>query len=137
MRKGFTLIELLVVVMIVAALAGFAIARFEESRTRTFFAAMKADLRQMADQQEIYYSNHFYTYGGSAGQQANQVPELEFSTSEGVYVVLTEAGRTGWAAYATHAGLNGTTQTCAMFYGGAAPLPPAGTPGLVACRGEK
>ena len=136
MRKGFTLIEMLVVVMIVAALAGFAIARFEESRTRTFFAAMKADLRQLADQQEIYYSTHWYTYAGSAGQAADAVPELQFTNSQGVYTVFRAAGTAGWSAESTHSGLNGATQKCAMFYGSAPPLPPAGTNGLVSCMGE-
>ncbi len=136
MRKGFTLIEMLVVVMIVAALAGLAIAKFEESRTRTFFAAMKADLRQLADQEEIYYSDHNWSYGGSAGQAANQVPDLEFATTEGVFVVLREAARTGWSAEATHSGLDGSRQKCVMFYGGAAVLTPAVTPGLIACMGE-
>ncbi len=136
MRKGFTLIEMLVVVMIIAALAGFAIPRFQESRTRTFFAAMKADLRQLADQEEIYYSSHDWKYAGSAGQAADAIADLQFTNSQGVYVVFRAAGNTGWSADATHAGLDGTTQMCALFYGSAPALPPASSPGLIACKGE-
>ena len=135
-RKGFTLIELLIVVVLIGTLAMIAIPRFTMSRQKTFFAAMKADLRNAANAQEIYYSNHYYRYAGSAGQDANIALELEFASSQGVGITIQAAGSTGWSALATHAGLNFATQKCAMFYGNAPPLPPATKPGLINCMGE-
>ena len=136
MRKGFTLIELLVVVTIIAALAMIAMPRYQESRAKAFFASMKADLRQLSDLQEMYYSGHNYLYGGSPGQSAQTVPELDFHASEGVVVTVRAAANSGWSADATHAGLNAATQRCAVFAGGAPALPPAGTTGVIACMGE-
>lgn len=136
LRKGFTLIELLIVIVVIAALAMIAIPRFTLVRQRSFFAAMKADLKNAANGQEIYYSNHAYTYAGVAGQDANVALELEFSSSQGVGVTIMASGTTGWSAEATHAGLDFTTSRCAIFYGSAPPLAPATTPGLIACIGE-
>ena len=124
------------VVTIIATLAMIAIPRFMMSRQNTFFAAMKADLKNAANAQEIYYSDHNYQYAGSAGQDANIALELEFASSQGVGVTIQAAGSTGWSALATHAGLNFATQKCAMFYGNAPPLPPATKPGLSNCMGE-
>ncbi len=136
MRKGFTLIELLVVVAVIAALAMIAMPRYQRSRGRAYFAAMRADLRALSDDQEIYYSGHDFKYGGSAGQDAQAVPGLEFNPSSGVGVTIRESGSTGWSADATHAGLSAATQKCALFYGSAAALPPAGSAGVIACMGE-
>ncbi len=135
-RRGFTLIEMLVVVTVVGILSLFAVQRFTTSRHRTFFAAMKSDLKNLANAEEIYYSENVYQYGGTVGQAADPTPGLDFKGSVGVVVTFRAIGRTGWSAEATHAGLDGATQKCALFYGAAPVLAPATTAGLLSCIGE-
>ena len=59
--KGFTLIELLIVVVIIGILAAIAIPKFSATREKAYFAALKSDLKNLASQEEIYYSDN-YTY---------------------------------------------------------------------------
>ncbi len=68
---------------------------------------MKSDLKNLASQEEIYYSDH-YAYSGSA-------TDLAFTSSEGVEVTVY-ATQDGWAAWATHAALE-PSQGCAIYYG--------------------
>ena len=130
-RKGFTLIELLIVVVIIGILAAIAIPKFSKTREKAYFSAMKSDLKNLMSAEEIYYSSHNYTYAPTYG-----TPELDFASSSGVSIAITEALNTGWAAYATHAALQAATQACSVFYGGAAAVAPASTPGVVTCKGE-
>ena len=64
-NKGFTLIELLIVVVIIGILAAIAIPKFSATREKAYFAAMKSDLKNLASQQEIYYSDT-YSYTARA-----------------------------------------------------------------------
>jgi prepilin-type N-terminal cleavage/methylation domain-containing protein len=125
-NKGFTLIELLIVVVIIGILAAIAIPKFSATREKAYFAAMKSDLKNLASQQEIYYSDN-YSYSASAA-------DLAFTNSDGVIVTPT-ASSSGWSATAYHMAL-GTGEGCALFYGtAAAPSAPAAPtqPGEVAC----
>lgn len=125
-NKGFTLIELLIVVVIIGILAAIAIPKFSATREKAYFAAMKSDLKNLASQQEIYYSDE-YSYSSDASA-------LAFTNSDGVTVTIG-ASSSGWTGTATHAAL-GTSEGCAMYYGTAtAPTSPT-TPtqsGEVAC----
>ena len=124
--KGFTLIELLIVVVIIGILAAIAIPKFSATREKAYFAAMKSDLKNLASQQEIYYSDT-YAYSQSTG-------DLAFTNSDGVTVSIN-ASSSGWNAAATHAALGGA-EGCAIYYGtAAAPTSPAtpAQPGEVAC----
>ena len=126
-NKGFTLIELLIVVVIIGILAAIAIPKFSATREKAYFAAMKSDLKNLASQQEIYYSDN-YSYSASAA-------DLAFTNSDGVIVTPASVSSSGWAATAYHQAL-GTTEGCAIFYGTAtAPSAPAAPtqPGEVAC----
>jgi type IV pilus assembly protein PilA len=126
-NKGFTLIELLIVVVIIGILAAIAIPKFSATREKAYFAAMKSDLKNLASQQEIYYSDN-YTYTAS-------VNELAFVNSDGVIVTIAGTSSSGWAASATHAAL-GSAEGCAIFYGTAtAPTSPTTPtqPGEIAC----
>lgn len=78
-------------------------------RERAYFAAMKSDLKNLASQQEIYYSDH-ETYGAV-------FERLGFVSSHGVEVTVF-VGEGGWAARATHAAL-GDAEACATYYGDA------------------
>ena len=106
-NRGFTLIELLIVVVIIGILAAIAIPKFSATREKAYFAAMKSDLKNLASQQEIYYSDEYaYT--------ATQT-DLGFVSSDGVTVVITTPSATGWAATAVHAAM--TTEGCSIYYG--------------------
>ena len=119
-NKGFTLIELLIVVVIIGILAAIAIPKFSATREKAYFAAMKSDLKNLASQQEIYYSDT-YSY-------TSTVASLGSVTSDGVSVV-SAASTDGWSASAVHAALAGT-EGCAIYYGsGSAPTVGAATPG--------
>jgi prepilin-type N-terminal cleavage/methylation domain-containing protein len=126
-NKGFTLIELLIVVVIIGILAAIAIPRFSATREKAYFAAMKSDLKNLASQQEIYYSDN-YTYGTAAAT-------VGFVNSDGVIVTLASVSSSGWAASATHLAI-GAAEGCAIFYGTAtaptAPTTPS-QPGEIAC----
>lgn len=107
-KKGFTLIELLIVVVIIGILAAIAIPKFSQTREKAYFAAMKSDLKNLASQQEIYYSDE-YSY-------TNNTTNLGFVESDAVNITIA-ATNTGWSATATHDALAGT-QGCAIYYGG-------------------
>ena len=126
-NKGFTLIELLIVVVIIGILAAIAIPKFSATREKAYFAAMKSDLKNLASQQEIYYSD---TYSYSTDED-----DLAFTNSDGVTVVVTIATGAGWNATAWHAALT-TSEGCAIYYGTAtAPSSPTAptAPGEIMC----
>ncbi|MCH7562284.1 MAG: prepilin-type N-terminal cleavage/methylation domain-containing protein [Gemmatimonadetes bacterium] len=125
-KKGFTLIELLIVVVIIGILAAIAIPKFSATREKAYFAAMKSDLKNLASQQEIYYSDT-YAYTSSTAL-------LTFVTSQGVVAAIT-AGTDGWSASVTHSALGGS-EGCAIYYGsGTAPTTPVKPTavGAIAC----
>jgi type IV pilus assembly protein PilA len=126
-RGGFTLIELLIVIVIIGILAAIAIPKFGKTREKAYFKAMQSDLRNLAAQQEIYYSNpaNSYTYASSFGL-------LDISPSQGV-TPLTVVGTTaGWIATAGHQALL-ATQICTLFSGTVAGAAATATPGVVSC----
>jgi len=127
-NKGFTLIELLIVVVIIGILAAIAIPKFSATREKAYFAAMKSDLKNLASQQEIYYSDE-YAYTSNTTQ-------LSFVESSGVTVAISNVSASGWAASATHQAL-GTAQGCSIFYGTATAVAVGtatpGAPGEIAC----
>jgi type IV pilus assembly protein PilA len=122
-QKGFTLIELLIVVVIIGILAAIAIPKFGATREKAFVAAMKSDLKNLASQQEIYYSDGNYSY-------TNSLTALGFAQSEGVTVSIGAANSTGWSATAAH---NGTDQECGIYYGDATAVANADEAGQVGC----
>ena len=128
-RQGFTLIELLIVVVIIGILAAIAIPKFSKTRERAYFSAMKSDLKNLAAEQEIYYSDPSNDY-----QYAPSLTALDFAPSSGVSISLTPT-TAGWEAKATHQALD-ASRYCVYYWGDATVSPPASVTGVVACTGE-
>jgi prepilin-type N-terminal cleavage/methylation domain-containing protein len=130
LRAGFTLVELLIVMLILSLLILMAATRYRGTRERSYIAALQAELRTLAVQQELYHHEHA-TY-------AELESLLAFQSSPGVELEFTFADNRGWAAIARHAALSG--YQCAVFAGDdelyvyAEPATAAGT---ITCGGVK
>jgi prepilin-type N-terminal cleavage/methylation domain-containing protein len=125
-EKGFTLIELLIVVVIIGILAAIAIPKFANTKEKAVVTAMRSDLRNLAAVQETYWIQNRMYYGGVIPNAA-----IDVQPSPSVVLTVVFADAAGWSA--TAAAPSVTTQTCAIFYGGAAPVPPATADGAVKC----
>ena len=122
-QTGFTLIELLIVVVIVGVLASIAIPRFAATKEKAYVASMKSDLRNLVTVEEAYLAEH-RTYTTS-------LTYVGLQQSARVTVTIQSATVSGWTATAAH---NGTTITCAVFYGTLTPIAPATAEGSPACQ---
>jgi type IV pilus assembly protein PilE len=98
-RRGFTLIELIIVIVVIAVLAAIAVPKIYGTRLRALRSTMQADLRNLATQQELFYSDN-YAY-------SNDLTALGFTQSRAVNVTVGVASATGWSATSTHDGLTG------------------------------
>jgi prepilin-type N-terminal cleavage/methylation domain-containing protein len=117
---GFTLIELMIVVLVIGVLASIMISRVDAFRQRAHYVSIGQDFRNLGAAQERYFQlNREY---------AVNLGDLDFSTSPGVEIDVTEASIDGWAAVGTHQALAGT-YGCGIYMGAAAaPALPNGTP---------
>jgi prepilin-type N-terminal cleavage/methylation domain-containing protein len=133
-REGFTLIELLIVIVIIGILAAIALPKFGATREKAYVKAMESDLRNLAAQQEIYYSESTaYEYFADDLAWDDAAPnDLNLTISTGVSL-STEAqvDPSSWSATATHAA---TDTECAIFTGATAPGGSvAESPGVIKC----
>ncbi len=120
-RGGFTLVELLIVMVIIGLLATIAIPKFAGSKEKALLTTMKADLRNLATQQETYAIENF-TYTTS-------FPPTLYTVSTGVTGPTITLTVDGWSASVGH---TATTKTCAIFIG-TSPLAPAVDEGVPRC----
>ena len=122
-ESGFTLIELLIVVVIIGILATIAIPKFSSTREKSMVSTVRSDLRNLASQQEIYFSANM--------AYASTVTQLTMTVTQDVTIDIGEATNLGWSATAVHAGLTG--ESCAIYLGNAAAVTPAASKGVVYC----
>jgi hypothetical protein len=135
-KSRFVLIELLMeAVCVTGLLVMIALMAFQSSaaasaltseRAARHLAAMKSDLRRVAEQQVLHYLD--------SSEFAHSPEDLRFVSSDGVAIELT-GSEDGWAATASHDRL-GESHGCAIFYGSvrapSTPVAPRG-PGEVFC----
>ncbi len=126
-HAAFTLVELVVVFVVIGILAAIAIPKLSGARHAAYFAAMRADLTNLAEQQETYYAE--------TQAYASDATLLDFVASEYVTVTIT-ASTDGWSASSSHAAL-ASSEGCSIYYGSATPptvgaVTPSG-PGEVDC----
>jgi prepilin-type N-terminal cleavage/methylation domain-containing protein len=137
-RAGFTLIELLIVIVIIGILAAIAIPKFGKTREKAYFKAIMSDLRNLNNQEEIYYSNPASGY--SYTDVLADLPEFQNSQGVTSIGIGSNAGQ-GWVATASHQAL-AATQFCGIYVGNSTGLTVAAyaatpLPGVVACTGEQ
>ena len=110
--RGFTLVEVLVVIVITGIVAAIAIPKFSATKEKALLATMKADLRNLALQQELYEAEHVaYT---------TAFPPSQFSATAGVTGPTIAVTRDGWTAVVGH---RAATSMCAMFVGSTSVAP--------------
>ncbi|NIR42874.1 MAG: prepilin-type N-terminal cleavage/methylation domain-containing protein [Gemmatimonadetes bacterium] len=123
-KYGLTLIELLTVIIIIGALAVIALPKFVNTRERTYLAAMKSDLRNLATAEENYFSKYLmYTTSTS---------DIDANISTNVNVYIPNADEQGWRATATHDAAPG--KVCEIYYGSSVSGMTATLEGLVECN---
>ncbi|HXY31441.1 MAG TPA: prepilin-type N-terminal cleavage/methylation domain-containing protein [Gemmatimonadaceae bacterium] len=122
-RRGFSLVELFVVLVVIGVLVGLAIPRYHSFKHRFYVAVMVSDLRNLASDEEAYWSDRDSYSSDFVG--LNFVPTQDVTIN---FVTLTASG---WSALATHAR---DSSTCAVYYGSAPVLPPATVKTIIGCN---
>ncbi len=125
-RAGFTLIEVLIVVVLIGILATVAVPKYAATKEKSYIATMKSDLRNVRDAQERYFYHKATYYDGPVPHA-----DLDFEPSKEVSITFESVSSSGWAATSSYTGIS---QTCAVFYGTAAPPAPAVDEGVPACN---
>jgi type IV pilus assembly protein PilA len=123
-RGGFTLVELLVVVVVIGVLAAMAIPRFQTTKGKANFAALRSDLHNLGVTEESYFADH--------QRYSTSLDSLGARFSPGVVLEVKEASLTGWSATAYHP--TSYPRLCAIYFGTASAVAPATAPGAVACN---
>lgn len=92
-KKGFTLIELLVVVAIIGILASVVLASLNSARQKGQIAAIKSNLRNMADQMELSYSDNGNYSGINPDNGSSHYPDTTCqSPIAGMAQAITNSG---------------------------------------------
>jgi prepilin-type N-terminal cleavage/methylation domain-containing protein len=91
--KGFTLIELLVVISIIALLSSVVLSSLNAARTKSADAAVKADLKQLHNQSQVYLdTNNAVTFGTAANCTTASTLFTDAKVTEILAHVQTTAG---------------------------------------------
>lgn len=122
--RGFTLIEILMVVVIIGILAALAVPKFSRSRSMTYSATIRQDMRTLSVAQEDYFLEK--------SVYASDTKFLNFLHSPGVTITILEANSFGWSASGKHP--LAYPITCAVYWGPVSPVSPAIEEGQVNCQ---
>lgn len=123
-RRAFTLIELLVVVVIIGILAAIAIPKFQTTKGKANYAAMRSDLHNLTTAEEAYFYDHS-TY-------TTRLDSLDYGATRGDSVYIVEGTASGWSATASNP--LSYPHLCSLFLGNAAAVTPATDAGIVTCQ---
>ena len=80
-KKGFTIIELLIVVVIIGVLAAIAIPKFANTKDKTYVAAMKSDLRNLATYEKQYAADNNGAYFSGDGSLQGFTPSKDVTVT--------------------------------------------------------
>ena len=122
-RSGFTLIELLIVVVIIGVLAAIAVPKFSMTKGKSYTAAIRSDLHNVATAQESYFYDH--------GTYATSTVQLAMRSTNGVTIAIVTANAGGWSATAWHPAASPIE--CGLFLGTATAVSGATTEGVMGC----
>ena len=126
LRKGFTLIELLIVVVIIGIIAGIAIPKFTNSKTKAYTAAMKSDLRNLVVAEEAFFADSLYYLPYIDTAKLKFRPSISVSTPQ---IIL---GPGYWTATVTHSQI--VNFTCGIGINTQNPVVPEAAEGEPDCR---
>jgi Tfp pilus assembly protein PilE len=110
------------VLVVLSALTLIAVPRIREMKRRAYVTTLTHDLRNFANIEEMYWED--------ANTYTNSLAALKFQPSTDVSVTVVEATPSGYSAKFEHTP-SGTY--CAVFFGTAAPVPPATAKASIAC----
>jgi prepilin-type N-terminal cleavage/methylation domain-containing protein len=110
--RGFTIVEIITALALLAVLTVIAWGKFNTSFDKALRATMISDLRNLAAAQEIYYREH-QTY-------TDDLSLLSITPSAKSRITISEAARTGWAAWAE---IERATEKCELHVGSTASSP--------------
>ena len=123
-RLAISVVDLLIAVVILGIIAVIFYPRLRAGRGGGPTATLQAALERLKSAEEAYFAANA-TYTPNLALLPSAVPT-------GVMVTFGEATRTGWSAVVAQPPAG--SPRCAVFYGTAAPLPPATRVGEIACR---
>ena len=123
-HRGFTLIEILMVVVIIGILAALAVPKFSRSRSMTYSATIRQDIRTLSVAQEDYFLEK--------SVYAPDTKYLNFLHSPGVTITINESSFLGWSATGSHP--LAYPITCAVYWGPVSPVSPAIEEGQINCQ---
>ncbi|MBI4666059.1 MAG: prepilin-type N-terminal cleavage/methylation domain-containing protein [Nitrospinae bacterium] len=99
--RGFTIIEVLMVVAVIGILAAIAIPQFNSYKEKSYCAAIKSDLANIARYQEDYFEQN-KTYVAVTLNADRSSNLSNFHWSPGVTLVSSAGDLSSWSAVAGH-----------------------------------
>ena len=113
-KKGFTIIELLIVVVIIGVLAAIAIPKFANTKDKTYVAAMKSDLRNLATYEKQYAADNNGAYFSGTATSVSPLQGFVPSQNVTIVAIALSGSPQSWTATATH---SQSAKTCSNSTG--------------------